>query len=66
MSQHYSTTQAAAMMGVPKRTLSHWMKTGKVKGPTRRDHHGWVIWSLGEIRNVARAQGKEVVTGIEA
>ena len=57
---YFSTAQAAAMIGVTRRTVNHWIEADKIRPPARVDHHGWRIWTLGEIRNTARRMGRDL------
>jgi excisionase family DNA binding protein len=43
--RYLTTAQAAARVGIPKRTLYEWLKTGRVKAPDRIDGHGRTLWT---------------------
>jgi DNA-binding transcriptional MerR regulator len=56
-SQTLSSEQVATILGVTKKTLKNWLKSGKVPEPARNPDNNYRIWTLADvdaIRNIIR------------
>ena len=54
------TAQVALMLGTTKRTLSNWVKAGKVPAPLIDPKTGYMKWTLSDVE-VARSILRETV-----
>jgi DNA-binding transcriptional MerR regulator len=56
-SQALTSEQVATILGVTKKTLKNWLKSGKVPEPARNPDNNYRIWTLADvdaIRNIIR------------
>jgi DNA-binding transcriptional MerR regulator len=56
-SQELTSEQVATILGVTKKTLKNWLKSGKVPEPARNPVNNYRIWTLPDvdaIRNILR------------
>jgi predicted site-specific integrase-resolvase len=52
-SQEYLTTaRVARILGVGKRTLHNWIKSGKVPGPEVNPDNGYLRWTMADVETV--------------
>ena len=54
MGKHYTTGRLAEKLGVCKNTIFYWLKTGKIKEPTREKISGFRYWSEEEVDNIKK------------
>ena len=54
MKRHYSTSEVASEIGVSRRTLSRWLRQGKIKEPQRIEYPGVDsrLWGEPDIQRV--------------
>ena len=52
-SQEYLTTaRVARILGISKRTLHNWIKSGKVTGPEVNPENGYLQWTMSDVETV--------------
>ena len=52
-SQEYLTTaRVARILGITKRTLHNWIKSGKVPGPEANPDNGYLQWTMSDVEVV--------------
>ena len=57
--KHFTTVEAAAAAGVPRATLQHWIKTGRIAAPAVRLVGGRAVrlWTRAQTERVRRLRG---------
>jgi DNA-binding transcriptional MerR regulator len=59
-SQDYLTTaRVARILGITKRTLHNWIKSGKVPGPEANPSNGYLQWTMADVEVVRNALTEE-------
>lgn len=54
-----TSEQVATILGVTKKTLKNWLKSGKIPEPPRNPDNNYRIWTLADVdavRNILREQ----------
>lgn len=57
--QFLTSSQVAAMLGLSKRNLHYWVKSGKIPQPEVNPKNGYFLWTVSEveaIRNILREE----------
>ena len=56
MKHHYSTSEVAIEIGVSRRTLSRWLRQGKIEEPQRIEHPGVDsrLWNEPDVERVRK------------
>lgn len=57
--RYLTSSQVAAMLGLSKRNLHYWVKSGKVPKPEVNPANGYYRWTAGDveaIRNILREE----------
>jgi DNA-binding transcriptional MerR regulator len=61
----YTTQEVADILGVTKKTLLNWIRSGKVPEPRRDEKNNYRMWTAEDIAAIQRIQ-KELPNGKEA
>jgi DNA-binding transcriptional MerR regulator len=57
--KRFTTVEAAAAAGIPRATLQHWIKTGRISAPVVRLIGGKAtrLWTEAQIERIRRLKG---------
>jgi DNA-binding transcriptional MerR regulator len=55
----YTTVEVAKAAGVPRATLQHWMKTGRISAPPvrLRDNRAVRLWTVAQMKRIRKMSG---------
>ena len=60
--EYLTTARVARILGVSKRTLHNWIKSGKVPGPEVNPENGYLRWTMSDVeaaRNVLMEESSD-------
>jgi excisionase family DNA binding protein len=50
--EYLTTARVARILGITKRTLHNWIKSGKVPGPEANPGNGYLQWTMSDVEVV--------------
>jgi DNA-binding transcriptional MerR regulator len=57
--EYLNTARVARILGITKRTLHNWIKSGKVPGPEVNPANGYLQWTMADVEVVRHALTEE-------
>jgi excisionase family DNA binding protein len=54
-----SSEQVASILGVTKRTLKNWLRSGRIPEPNRNPRNNYRVWTLTDIEVIRRILREE-------
>jgi len=54
-----TSEEVASILGVTKRTLKNWLRSGRIPEPRRNPSNNYRIWTLTDVEVVRRILGEE-------
>lgn len=54
-----TTARVARIVGVSKRTIHNWLKSGKIPEPEMNPENRYYLWTMADVETIRRIQEEE-------
>jgi DNA-binding transcriptional MerR regulator len=56
---YFTSARVARILGITKRTLLNWVKSGKIPTPEVNPKNGYLLWTIADVEAVRNARMEE-------